>query len=106
MYHETEMILSWHMHEYAHAPSIINVWIKYGYSRLYIYMYGNTETDQITKTWCKLYKSIDYEKKRSWSGDTCPTDMYLPGSLCGQNMASLDCRVTDWENWPKHENLM
>ena len=46
MYHETEIMLRWHMHEYAHAPSIINVCAKYGEPR----SYGNIETDLTTKT--------------------------------------------------------
>jgi hypothetical protein len=52
MYHATEFKQSWHIYEYAHLPSIINVWIKYMYgeSRLY----NNKETDLITKTWGKL----------------------------------------------------
>jgi hypothetical protein len=34
MHHEAEIQLRRHMHEYVHAPSIINVWIKYGNSSL------------------------------------------------------------------------
>jgi hypothetical protein len=63
MYYETEIKLSWHMHAYAHIPSMINVWIKYDEPRLY----GNRETDLIMKTWHKL-KSIDpqNEDKVRW----------------------------------------
>ena len=84
MYHETEINLSWHMHEYAHAPSIINVWIKYGYSRLH----GNRETKLITKTW--RHKSM---KMRSRSGVTWLADMRTP--WCGPSMMSLDCMETE-----------
>ena len=40
MYHETEINLSWHVHEYAHAPSIINVWINYGEPKAKLYDNG------------------------------------------------------------------
>ena len=49
---------------YAHVPSIINVWTKYGESRLYM----DRETDLIKKTWGKFNKISNHENevKVSW----------------------------------------
>jgi hypothetical protein len=61
------------------APSIDNVWIKYGEPRLY----DNGEIDLITKTWSK---SVDHENDQGQV-----THAQLP--MCGPIVMSMCFRV-------------
>jgi hypothetical protein len=81
----------------AHVPSTISVWTKYGEP----IMYGNRETDLITRIWHKFN-----EVSRPWkwgyllSGDICMADMYPPWAMCG-----LSCIVTEKPTLSqKHDN--